>query len=486
MSYFEKQGHQDGGLVMSSPLEERGHSYQFLKETFENTHLFEDKTWKLSPHAWPITKDQLAEIKKLGQACLDFHKALEILYLRSTEGKKLLRNKNLVAPWVADYLDRGKPHHLIKHGRCKATRGQLPSVIRPDLLLTEDGFALTEIDSVPGGIGLTAFLNRLYAKVCDSIIGDQDAMLDGFYRALASKAPDKHAPLIAVLVSDEAATYKPEMVWVCEELQKQGKRVFCFHPDEVYPLGDVLHVSIEGNPEKVDVIYRFFELFDLPNLKTIPYFFEALEQEDVELTPPMRAFQEEKLSLGLFHHSMLQEFWRENLPRQSLKALSKAIPKSWIMDHTPLPPTAVLDGPLVGGKPIREWTDMAEASQKERNLIIKISGFHETAWGARSVTLGSDSSRDDWNEGIQRAVELSASHLHVLQEYRKPRRLTHPIYGDPETTFPMQGRIRLCPYFFANGETAQLAGILATFCPADKKIIHGMRDAAMLPCHLVD
>ncbi|MDA9763814.1 hypothetical protein N9C83_00460 [Opitutales bacterium] len=471
---------------MTTPSEQNGHSYEHLKETFEQTPLFEDKTWKLSPHAWPITQNQLREIETLGQACLDFHKALETLYLRSTEGKNLLRNKSLIAPWVADYLDRGKPHHLVKHGRCKVTRGQLPSVIRPDLLVTEDGFALTEIDSVPGGIGLTAFLNRLYADVSDNIIGDKDAMLSGFYKALAAKTPDKHAPMIVIVVSDEAATYRPEMAWVCEELQKLGKRVYCFHPDEVYPLGEFLHVSIDGNPETVDVIYRFYELFDLPNLKTLPYFFEALEQELVELTPPMRAFQEEKLSLGLFHHGMLAQFWREHLPKRSFRALSKAIPKSWVMDHTLLPPTAVLDGPLVGGNPIREWTDLNEASQKERNLIIKISGFHETAWGARSVTLGSDFSRDDWSEGIQQAVEMSDAHLHVLQEYQKPQRLSHPVYADPETTFPMQGRIRLCPYFFVDGDKAVLSGILATFCPADKKIIHGMRDAAMLPCQLVD
>lgn len=466
--------------------EENGYSFEHLKNAFGGTSLFEDKTWKLSPRAWPISQSQLQEINTLGQACLDFHKALETLYLRSTEGKKLLRNKNLVAPWIADYLDRGKPHHLIKHGRCKSTRGQLPAVIRPDLLLTEDGFALTEIDSVPGGIGLTAFLNRLYSDANENIIGQGDLMLEKFYSALAAKAPDKHAPLIAIVVSEEAATYRPEMIWVCEELQKQGKRIFCFHPDEVYPLGDSLHVSIEGDPEKVDVIYRFFELFDLPHLKTIPYFFEALEQEDVELTPPMRAFQEEKLSLGLFHHNMLVQYWRENLPKQSFNALVKVIPKSWVMDPTPLPPTAVLDGPLVGGKPIREWTDLALASQKERNLIIKISGFHETAWGARSVILGSDSSREVWAEGIQQAVEMSESHLHVLQEYRKPMRLSHPVYSDSDTLFPMQGRIRLCPYFFVNGDKAELSGILATFCPADKKIIHGMKDAAMLPCQLVD
>jgi len=51
------------------------------------------------------------------------------------------------------------------------------------------------------------------------------------------------------------------------------------------------------------------------------------------------------------------------------------------MEKTDLPPTAVLHAPLVNGRPIRDWTELAEASQRERNLIIKASGFHETLGG---------------------------------------------------------------------------------------------------------
>jgi len=46
----------------------------------------------------------------------------------------------------------------------------------------------------------------------------------------------------------------------------------------------------------------------------------------------------------------------------------------------------------------------------------------------------------------------------------------------------MSGRARLSPYYFVSGETTELAGILATVCPADKKVIHGMKDAVMVPC----
>ena len=31
---------------------------------------------------------------------------------------------------------------------------------------------------------------------------------------------------------------------------------------------------------------------------------------------------------------------------------------------------------------------------------------------------------------------------------------------------------------------AKLGGVLATICPADKKIIHGMSDAILAPCAL--
>ena len=45
----------------------------------------------------------------------------------------------------------------------------------------------------------------------------------------------------------------------------------------------------------------------------------------------------------------------------------------------------------------------------------------------------------------------------------------------------MKGRTRLSPYFFVNEGKANLGGVLATICPADKKILHGMGDAVMVP-----
>jgi hypothetical protein len=466
-------------------------AYDTLQSALGAQPLFEAKSWQLSPEAWPLTADQVEQLEQLGGACLEFHQALETLYLRSVAGRNLLRNKPLVAPWVADYLDRGKPAALVQHARDPRLRGVFPSVLRPDLLLTEDGFALTELDSVPGGIGLTAFLNRLYEGGGGTIIGRGDLMVEEFYQSLARLLPANRNPLIALVVSEEAATYRPEMRWLAGELQRQGRRVYCLRPEEVFPLSGALFFDVEGTPEKIDIIYRFFELFDLGDIPTAPYIFEAWANGEVVVAPAMRHFQEEKLALALFHHHRLQDFWAENLSGRTLKLLKRLIPMSWIMDPAPLPPGAVLDGPRVGGRALTDWTQLGQASQKERELIIKISGFHETAWGARSVVLGSDVSREDWQAGIESALSLAPTHLHVLQEYRKPRRVQHPVYrrsaGEtaPVTASPEAGRLRLCPYFFNHDGVAKLGGALATFCPPDKKIIHGMQDAALLPCRVM-
>jgi hypothetical protein len=464
-----------------------------LQSVLTATPLFENKSWQLSPDAWALSPAQAAELGHIGTACLEYHQALEALYLRSVAGKNLLRNRPLLAPWVADYLDRGKPSELIGHARDPRNRGALPCVLRPDLLLTDEGFVLTELDSVPGGIGLTAFLNRLYAgeipgaklPQTHDLLGAGDAMISGFYDAVAAARPDLNNPLIALVVSEEAATYRPEMSWLADQLELQGKRVFFLTPEQVYLIGSTLCFDLDGNPEKIDILYRFFELFDLANIPTAPAIFTAWAAGEVTVVPPMRPFQEEKLGLALFHHHRLQDYWAEALSAGSLQLLRRLIPPSWILDSAPLPPGAVLDGPKVGGRALTDWRQLAAASQKERDLIIKISGYHETAWGARSVVLGSDCSREEWQAGLDVALADSPRNPHILQLYKKPCRVKHRVYDREQQLREVEGRLRLCPYYFVKGGKAVLSGALATFCPPDKKIIHGMQDAALLPSRIV-
>ena len=84
---------------------------------------------------------------------------------------------------------------------------------------------------------------------------------------------------------------------------------------------------------------------------------------------------------------------------------------------------------------------------------------------------------------MEQALQSFSTTPYVLQEFHKGR-LFEASYWDErsDTVVPMSGRVRLSPYYFVAGDKAELGGILATLCPANKKIIHGMVDAIMAPC----
>jgi hypothetical protein len=441
-------------------------------ESLSSNPLFAGKSWKWSDRPWALTDEVLQFLADLGNAGLSFFRALERLYLKSADDQKILRNRDVRAPWVAQYLDAGKPDWLVRHARSKNVLGALPPVLRPDLLPTRDGFALTEWDSVPGGIGLTDQIGRFYLK------DDAPAIAQAFGEALVLQAGELgRSAQFAILVSEESATYRPEMEWLAEELKSSGLKVLVGNPNEVSFSGD--YTYLEGI--QLNVIYRFWELFD-PEVPQMPAFARCVEAGNLVVTPGMRPFLEEKLSLALLHHPRLEEYWRENLSKQEREILSRAVPESWIVDPAPVPPGALIDGPLVGGKSLGDWMDLAEASQRERSLVLKASGFHETAWGARSVVVGEDVSTEEWTAALSDALQMFPNPLSILQQFRKPVSMEHPVYNDNGELGDMKGRLRLSPYYFATEVGISLCGALATFCPADKKIIHGMRDGALLPC----
>lgn len=233
------------------------------------------------------------------------------------------------------------------------------------------------------------------------------------------------------------------------------------------------------------VVYRFFELFDLPNVPKSDLILYSAKSGKVEITPPCKPALEEKLALALLHHPVLEPFWRTSLGDDTFEALSVLVPRTWILDPMPIPPTAVIPGLSVGGRPINDWLQLASAPLRERQFVVKPSGFSELAWGSRGVSIGHDLSEQDWRGVIEAALASHATSPYVLQQFHKGRQIEMP-YLDRSgfAVTPLRGRVRLSPYYFVIDGRAELAGILGTMCPSDKKVIHGMRDAIMAPCAL--
>ena len=419
--------------------------------------LFANQQWRISPAPFALGAPLAKSLENLGRVLLQFYRAVNLLYRQSVEGKQ--------PAWVAELLDQGKPAELIELQRAAVFKSDAPRVIRPDLLLTEQEFVIAELDSVPGGIGLTAWLNQTYSELAKQkggpgVIGGADGMLKGFSGIFGD------AKKVDIIVSEEAATYRPEMEWLAGQL---GPR-FTIHD-----------ARFEGFAEG-SAVYRFFELFDLANIASAQAIFQLAVEKKIRLTPPPKPIFEEKLLFGLLWNRNLREFWRQQLGEGFLQRLLKIVPYTWVMDPAPLPPQGAI--PELN---LTDWQQLKNLSQRERELIVKVSGYSEDAWGARGVYLGSDLSQAEWSEAVDKAIASFGRSPYLLQRFHKPRTAdAHWFDFDSNQLVPMSGRVRLCPYYFVHGEgdqaRARLGGVLATICPADKKIIHGMRDAILAPC----
>ena len=423
--------------------------------------LFADQPWRIATRPFALSDNIAREIESLGRVLLQFYRTLHLLYRRSLDGK--------APPWIASLLDQGKPQELIDLQRDPALKSEFPRVIRPDLLITEEGLTITELDSVPGGIGLTGWLYESYAGAPGlsslPFLGSAQSMLDGFAGIFGT------APHVHLVVSEESSTYRPEMRWLVEKL-----------PDRNLSVQDGTFTSWQEG----DAVYRFFELFDIDQVPSARRLFEDARARRIRLTPPPKPLFEEKLAMALLWNRNLRPFWRQELGEGFLDRLLRLTPYSWVLDPTPLPPHAAYPG-----LNLTDWQQLKQLSQRERDLILKVSGFSELAWGARGVHLGSDLSAPDWAAAVDAALAAWPGSPYVLQRYHKPKTVPYAWFDfDRRMEVAMPSRVRLCPYYFVQGDgdaaRPVLGGVLATLCPADKKIIHGMRDAALAPCTVQD
>ncbi|MEI6033243.1 MAG: hypothetical protein WCS65_03040 [Verrucomicrobiae bacterium] len=424
-------------------------SVRAIHEALPGGGLFHEKSWRISPRPFGISSQLAGEISKLGYRLMLFVRACDQLYRLSASGRQ--------PGWVAELLDRGKPPALVAWQREHGIAGDIPKILRPDLILTDGGFTIAEVDSVPGGIGLTAWLNKTYAALGHDVLGGGDGMLCGFKEIL---------PGGDILVSQEAATYRPEMEWLAGELNARFSRE-----------GTWRVLDAEAQADWQPNIYRFFELFDLGNIPSAAPIMHSAAAGRLSVTPPFKPALEEKLWFALFWLKPLEEFWRRELGERAQQALQQAIPYTWLLDPEPLPRHAVL--PRLDAN---SWDDVGAFSQKKRSFIMKISGFSEHAWGSRGVVVASDLPQKEWKSELECALRDFPRQPHILQEFH-PGRLVEASFWTPDHggLQPMRGRVRLCPYYFIGKKSVTCGGALATICPDDKKLLHGMRDAILAP-----
>lgn len=453
-------------------LNERAAQQPLYRSHREGVPAGRHTSWRISPEPVALPAAVLGELQGLGAHLLAFNRAANELYLDSVKGK---------APaWVAELLDAGKPEGVVSFQRMKRLKGELPRVIRPDLVIDEAGrLVAVELDSIPGGIGQTAGMAADHAALGAEVLGGPDGLIEAM-AAMLRDASGQADPYVAIVVSDEAEDYRAELEHLATRLQALGLRAVQRHPKALSYEGEALHDG-PGGP-KIDLIYRFFELFDLVNVPKAELIMYAVKKQQVAMTPPPKAYLEEKLLFALYHHPGLRPWWKAALAPESLAVLDRLLPPTWVVDPSPVPPQAGILGLLPQGLPLTDWRQLAELPKKERAFVLKPSGFSPLAWGSHGVAFGHDLSTEDWRAALEQAMAAFPKQPYLLQRYTKPVRtaLRHYDFARQELR-GMEGRMRLCPYYFVVGEEARLGGALVTVAPPDKLAIHGMVDAVMAP-----
>jgi hypothetical protein len=437
--------------------------------------------WLLSPTPYALSPDQADQLHQIGLTLHQFAKALDLLYRSSISDPALF--------WIHTLFSQGKPQALLNFSQMNRFKNHLPFVIRPDLLVTEKGFVLCEIDAVPGGIGFTGALYQAYQQMGFHLRGISTGIPQAFMEALLASTPSSlENPQIAVLVSDEAADYRQELQWLVDSIQRFYPKITLLHPKEMTLIHQQLgFTDSEKVFQPVQIIYRFFELFDLPNIPQIELIQYAIKKGFVYCTPPFKPHLEEKLSLALVHYPFLRDFWTKTMGQTHFDLLKSIVPESWILDPTPIPQQGqIIPSLSFQEHHLRDFSGLTQLTQKQRMLVIKPSGFSPLAWGSRGVKIGHDLSQDDWQVALHEAFTQFHQTPHLLQRFEKtkvePYQYFHPETGE---IIQSQGRTRLCPYYFVQQDEPHLAGVLATTCPQNKKIIHGMKDGVMRPVIVV-
>jgi hypothetical protein len=276
-------------------------------------------------------------------------------------------------------------------------------------------------------------------------------------------------PVAAIVVSEESKDYRSEMEWLGGLLRNAGSPTFVVPPEQLKFRDGAVYLDNNCEHRGVDVIYRFFELFDMANVPGAEAMMTLEASGRVVVTPPLRPQLEEKLWFAVLHHRDLEGEWIRTLGQDRFQRLLGLFPRTRVLDPEADPDSA------------EPWAWLKLLTKSQRRLVIKPSGFSAQAWGSRGVVVGHDLSSADWTCAVDQALAGFETCPSLLQDFHTGSHVDVRYFKEGRLQ-RMEGRVRLTPYYFVVNGQAILSSILATVCELDKKKIHGMRDAMMAPC----
>lgn len=410
---------------MRSLLEAGLGDYQLYAPRREEFDTGRKIPFHVSPKPFTLNPDQSQEIQEMGNEIVNYFTSVDALYRTDGTVRKL--------------LDTGKPEIFL-------TEAQRPSnylFVRPDLIVSENGFTICEIETSPFGLALAELLNRGYnAAGYDTLVGENEL----------SDHVSVETPQVGTIVySQKTKSYHGQMTFLADKVFSNNNRTWAAR-------------SIDDlDSSETKSVYRGFYLSECMSDPAIAELLKNQHPTSTAFTPSLTPHLEEKAGLSLIWDKRFESYFRTKLGSNAFEHLRKLIPPTWIVGQE-----EYFSPGLPGG--ISNSVELASLSKAKRAFVIKPSGFASNASWAEGVSMLHKKSAKKAEEILVDAAN-DKSGLHIVQEFRSGIKYELNYSDDGQQT--MMAKIRLTPYFAATGEKAgKLIAIKATGCE-NTDLIHG-------------
>lgn len=382
--------------------------------------------FRLSPEPLILTKDQFRDIKRIGVEVVSYFWAAQELYLTDPRAQML--------------LDKDIPEELCGKKKFNFL------FLRPDLILTDRGFKLCEIETSPFGLALADILNRAYRSANMETAVETEKLRN--YLQL-------HTPRQGLVVdSSKTKAFRGQMRYLAEKLLSHATR----RKWSVADVSDSLRTD--------ESIWRAFYLGDFNQDMSVKQFMlnRLTKLDTTHHVPGLFPQMEEKVLLSLIWDKRFKAYFRKRLGAPSVEFLQGLIPHTWVLGHEE---HFLHDLP---GKTVSTLA-LAGLGKHERTYVLKASGFGKSpSWG-EGVTFLHKISGTRAASTIRDALD-STGHF-VVQKFREGVKLK-TSYMEHGMIIPFEGRLRLTPYF--DTDKGDLLTMKATL-RANTELIHASTDS---------
>lgn len=377
--------------------------------------------FRVSPKPFELTKEQKQELDDIGKAICNYMDCCMELY--DTDEK------------VHELLDRGKPEEY------RDIKDAKYLFLRPDLILTDSGFCVCEIETSPFGLGLAEILNRAYGNEGFNTIVHEN-QLKNYINPKIGKTG-------TIAYSDKVKAFAGQLRFLADNVFSGDGKIW-----------NTRQITSEDISSKK--IYRAFYLNDQFTDKNVE---KLLRTPHIYLPTSTPQF-EEKALLSFIWDKRYVQFFRANLGNSTFDLLRKIIPKTWVLGEE-----KYVDGGLPNG--MQDSLGLATLGKKSRKYVLKQSGFSKgSSWGEGVKFLH--------KIGGNRALEIIKSalddkeHLYIIQEFNQGKDVQMSFIDDGGVLQMLNARIRITPYYgyYEGNDKGKLIAAKVTGCENTTEYIH--------------